>query len=82
MRQLQETMQAMQRDAARQAEVIARQAKIVAQHAELIARLQQQQQPQHAGASASQPSPHPLRVPILGETASSKAKMKYNIAKR
>lgn len=46
MSQLRETMQAMQRDAARQAEFVARQVEVVAQQTELIARLQQQQQPQ------------------------------------
>ena len=61
MRQLQETMQAIQRDAACQAEFVARQAEVVAQQTELIARLQQQQQPQQAEASASHP-PLP-RVP-------------------
>lgn len=67
MRQLQETMQAMQRDAARQAEVIARQAEVVAQQVDLIARLQQQQQPQQARASSSHPPPPPPMVPTPGE---------------
>ncbi|KAL7189154.1 hypothetical protein ACSBR1_038925 [Camellia fascicularis] len=59
MRQLQETMQAMQQDAACQAEV-------VAQQAELIARLQQQQQSQQVGACALHPPPPTVLTP--GET--------------
>ncbi|XP_028071225.1 putative mediator of RNA polymerase II transcription subunit 21 [Camellia sinensis] len=72
MRQLQETMQAKQRDAACQAEFATRQAEVVAQQTELIARLQQQQQPQQAGASAPHPlppPPPPPRVPTLRDTA-------------
>ena len=46
MRQLQQTIEAMQWDVAPQEEVTARQTEFVAQQAELIAKLQQQQQPQ------------------------------------
>ena len=62
-RQLQESMKMMQQDAARQAEFARQQATVMSEQADLIGRLQQQ-----TGASPSQQTPPPLRVPIPEET--------------
>ena len=62
-RQLQENMKMMQQDAARQAEFARQQATVMSEQADLIGRLQQQ-----TGASPSQQTPPPLRVPIPEET--------------
>ena len=63
-RQLQDSMKAMQQDAIRQAEFTKQQAVVIAQQAETIARLEQQ-----TGVSTSHQAPPPPRVPTLGETA-------------
>ena len=61
-RQLQDSMKAMQQDAVHQAEFAKQQAVVIAQQAETIARLEQQ-----TGVSTSHQAPPPPRVPMLGE---------------
>ena len=61
-RQLQDSMKAMQQDTVRQAEFAKQQAVAITQQAETIARLEQQ-----TGVSTSYQAPPPPRVPILGE---------------